>query len=264
MEARPAMPDLHALELFDSCVTLGRFPGDCVPTAAELLAIMDRYCIKEALVHDYHARSIVPIAHGNERLMKEIAGHARLHPVWVLAPTEVPGPEAAAAAVSKMLDAGVRAARLCMRNRGAIPWLWDDLLSGLAARRVPTFLDFGPNDTTIGELRDYDVTGIYEMIGRHPNLPFVLSRVMGGLGVHPAVLPMMRRLPNLYIDITGILDYCRVVARETPERVLFATGLPFTDAGILVSNVQYDMDLDAAAKALVCGGNMRRLLGGVR
>jgi len=84
MEAKPVMPGLDALGLFDGCVSLGRRPGECVATSGELLRIMDRYHIKEALVHDYHARSIVPIAHGNERLMKEIDGQERLHPVWVL------------------------------------------------------------------------------------------------------------------------------------------------------------------------------------
>jgi len=263
MEAKPAMPDLADLELFDSCVTLGRFPGDCIQSAGELIEIMDRYRIAEALVHDYHARNVAPVQNGNDRLMKEIAGHKRLRPVWVLEPPAAPGVAAAERAVSQILDAGVRAARLCLRRIGAVPWLWEDLLARLEARGVATFFDMGGPSTTIGEVTDNDASAIYEMASRHPGLPIILSRVMGGLGVHPAVVPMIRRLPNVYIDITGILNYWRVVAAEAgPERVLFATGMPFTDPGVLVSNVQYAMDLDAAAKKLICGDNLRRLLGG--
>ena len=65
-------------------------------------------------------------------------------------------------------------------------------------------------------------------------------------------------------DTTGILEYWHDTAAEVgPERVLFATGTPFTDAGILVSNVQYDADLDTAAKRKIYGDTLRRLLGNV-
>ena len=264
MQANPIVPDLNGLDLFDSCVTLGRFPGGCIESADELLSLMDRYRIREALVHDYHARSVVPISDGNERLMRAIAGHERLHPVWVMAPPDEPGAEAAERAVTTMLESGVRAARLCLRRLSPVEWVWRDLLSRFEAHRVPVFLDFGPVWSTVGELKDYDADAVYKMAESHPKLPVVLSRVMGGLGVHPAVMPMLRRLPNVYIDIAGILDYWRKAAVEiSPERVLFATGAPFTDPGILVNNVQYAMEIKAADKKLICGDNLRRLLGGV-
>jgi len=264
MEARPAMPDLRDLRLFDSCVTLGRFPGNSVDTADDLLALMDRHHIHEALVHDYHARSVVPIANGNSRVTDAVKNSDRLHPVWILEPPEIPGEAAAETVVTAMLAADVRAARLCMRRMGPVPWMWADLLARLEAHRVPTFFDFGTSSTTIGELRDYDADAIYTMAKEHPGLPVILSRVMGGLGVHPAVPQMVRRLPNLYIDITAILNYWRTAAVDaSPEKVLFASGLPFSDPSILVSNVQYAMEIDTTAKKLICGDNLRRLLGGV-
>jgi predicted TIM-barrel fold metal-dependent hydrolase len=83
--------------------------------------------------------------------------------------------------------------------------------------------------------------------------------------VHPGVAYLIRRVPNLYQDIGGILEYWRETARDAgPERVLFASGMPFTDAGILVSNVQYARGLSAAEKRMICGDNLRRLLGGAR
>jgi len=99
----------------------------------------------------------------------------------------------------------------------------------------------------------------------HPRLPLILSHVMGGLGVHYAVVPLIRRVPNVYLDIAGILEYWRTVAYEVgAERVLFATGVPFTDTGILVSNVQYDPRLNLHQKKMICGDNLRRLLENVQ
>ena len=45
-----------------------------------------------------------------------------------------------------------------------------------------------------------------------------------------------------------------------PERVVFATGMPFYDPATFVSNIQYDETLDAHAKELICGDNLRRLM----
>jgi predicted TIM-barrel fold metal-dependent hydrolase len=266
MKAAPNMPSLPALRLFDSCITLGRFTSEtCIPGPEELIAIMDRYSIAEALVHEYHARALYPLEHGNRRLMELIKGQPRLHPVWVLEPPAQPGREPAEKVVGEMLAARVRAARLRLPAKGALPWLWEDLFSALEAHRVPCFLDFGPPDSTLGSLTDQDVEAVRAIALSHPLLPLILSHVMGGLGVHPAVGYLIRRAPNLYLDITGILEYWRAVADEVgPERVLFATGMPFTDPGILVSNVQYARRLDETAKRMICGDNLRRLLEGVR
>lgn len=266
MQAKPAVPHLQDLNLFDSCVTLGAFVGQrCISSADELLAIMDRYYIAEALVHEYHARSLYPLAHGNRRLLELIAGQPRLHPVWVLEPPVQPGKEAALKMVGEMLAVGVRAARIRLRAKGALPWVWDDLFQALEAHAVPCFLDFGSGQTTLGELTDAEVDAVRSLALSHPQLPMVLSHVMGNLGLHPAVPLLLRRIPNLYLDISGILEYWRTIAYEIgPERVLFATGAPFTDPGILVSNVQYTRGLDLRARQLICGDNLRRLLGGVK
>jgi predicted TIM-barrel fold metal-dependent hydrolase len=225
---------------------------------------MDRYRIAEALVHEYHARALYPLEHGNQRLLNLIGGQPRLHPVWVLEPPLDPGQQAAETLVAEMRAAGVRVARLRLRAKGALPWLWDELCAALEAQCIPCFFDFGPRDTTLGALQDHEVDAVRMLAQEHPQLPLILSHVMGGLGVHPAVMYLVRRVPNLYLDITGILEYWRSIAYQVgPERVLFASGMPFTDPGILISNVQYARGLDTAAKKLICGDNLRRLLGGV-
>jgi predicted TIM-barrel fold metal-dependent hydrolase len=268
VRAAEKMPDLESLRTFDSCVSLGRVVRDGVPasltTVEDVLAMMDRYAIAEALVHDYHARLIHPREHGNRRLLEAVRGHPRLHPCWVIGPPEKPGRDAARALVAEMLDAGVRAARLPMRALPPLPWAWEDLCSELEERRVPAFLDFG-EVSTLGGISDSDVRGVWDICRAHPELPVILSGVFGGLGVHPAVVPAVRRLPNLHLDTAGILEFWWTVAREVgPERVLFFTGAPFVDPGIYASNVQYARGLDGNAKRLVSGDNLRRLLEAVR
>lgn len=262
MQAKQSMPDARELKLFDSCLTLGRMANEGYRslTRDNILAMLDRYGIAEALVHDCHARTTYPREHGNQRLLEQIRGLSRLHPVWVLEPPKAPGLGPARKLVTEMLAAGVRAARFPLGHVPLLPWLWQDLCAALEKHRVPCFLDFG-GDSTLGSLRDDQANELRNLALAHPSLPLILSHVMGGLGVHYAVVPLIRRVPNVFLDIAGILEYWRTVAYEVgAERVLFATGAPFTDPGILVSNVQYDPRLTPAQKKLIGGDNLRRLL----
>jgi predicted TIM-barrel fold metal-dependent hydrolase len=267
MRAKEKMPDLKSLQLFDSCVTLGRMVLAGCPeylTPENILPVMDKYEIQEALVHNHHARVTYPREHGNQQLLKAIRKMPRLHPAWVLEPPKRIGKKAAADLVNQMLDNGVKAARLRMKMAPPMLWLWSDLLDALDKHHIPCFLDFG-GVSTVGDLTNSDIMGIREIALAHPDLPLVFSNVVGGLGINCAVVPLIKRLPNLYIDITGILEFWREVAADTgPERVLFATGMPFTDPGIYISNVQYARNLDVKARQMICGGNLRKLLGGVR
>jgi predicted TIM-barrel fold metal-dependent hydrolase len=262
-------PDIRELKLFDSCLSLGRgvLSGCPVWIATDnVLDVMDRYDIAEALVHDVHARLTYPREDGNRRLLDALktVGGDRLHPCWALDPPKQPGRAAADAMVDEMLATGVRAARLMMKAVPPMPWLWDDLCAALEDHRVPCFLDFGEHATT-SDMTTGDVDGVRAIALAHPDLPLILSGVFGGLGVHPGVVPMIKRVPNVHLDVAGILEFWREVAVDVgPERVLFSTGAPFMDPGLYVSNVQYARRLDGPAKRLICGDNLRRLLEGVR
>jgi hypothetical protein len=108
MESNIKMPSLKELELFDSCVTLGRFSAEnCISSVEQLLSIMDRYVIKEALVQDYHARTVYPLENGNRRLLDMIRNQPRLHPVWVLEPPVQPGRKPAEKLVDNLLNSNV-------------------------------------------------------------------------------------------------------------------------------------------------------------
>ena len=259
------------LALFDTCVTLGVMQSGVEMLVPEdVLAVMDKHDISEALVHNNEARVIYPRERGNKRLLDWTTGVERLHPVWVLEPPARPDAKAAEAMVEEMIACGVRVARLMMGVAPPLVWLWDDLCAALEKHRVPCLLDFAntrmhtqattqsiPDNTTMDQLRDICLA--------HPDLPMILSHVSGGVGIAYPTIPLMHRVPNLHLDITNIVDYWRqVVAGLGPERVFFATGMPFYDPAIFVSNVQYARDLDIDAKRLICGDNMRRLMEAVR
>lgn len=270
VQATRNMPDIKDLALFDTCVTLGKSCLEGVPeylTAGNVLEVLDKHDIAEALVHANEARLIRPRRRGNERLLREIEGLDRLHPVWVLEPPKRADPTGARKVVEEMLAAGVRAARLMMGHVPPLHWMWKDLCEALEAHHVVCLLDFAPvrfpatncmpDSLMLDRLR--------EVCLAHPGLPMILSHHSGGLGVAQPTMPLMHRAANLMIDLTGVVDYWREVARDLgPQRVVFATGMPFYDPATFVGNVQYDDGLDTPAKKLICGDNVRRLLEGVR
>jgi len=274
MKAVTQAPDIRSLRLFDTCVTLGRLVRAGTPeslTPDNVLGVLDKHDIAEALVHHNEARLNRPRRVGNEELLTMIGGMERLHPVWVLEPPPSPDPSAARAMVQEMLGRGVKVARLMMGEAPPLLWLWDDLCLALEEHRVPCMLDFaaagysGAAGSTCGRPDAFAVHALRDICLAHPGLPMVLSHVSGGLGVAYPTLPLMRRVPNLHMDVTSVVDYWRSVAMELgPERAFFGTGMPFYDPATFVSNVQYAHQFDAEAKRKICGDNIRALMEAVR
>ena len=74
-----------------------------------------------------------------------------------------------------------------------------------------------------------------------------------------ALQDLMEAHPGLFPD------FQRSEGLVEPELLPYArAGAPFTDPGIYVSNVQYALGLNDAAKRLICGDNLRGLLGRVQ
>ncbi|NIQ99336.1 MAG: amidohydrolase family protein [Gemmatimonadales bacterium] len=273
MQASARSPEIGKLRLFDSCVTLGRMAMAEMPewlTPSNVVEVMDKYDVAEALVHSNDARLRHPRAAGNRQLLTDIAAIPRLHPVWVLEPPESAPPKAAQAMVEEMVAAGVKAARLMMGFAPPLPWLWEATCASLEEHRVPCFLDFAPtasgsHGNTQGVPDAASIHHLHDLCLAHPQLPMIISHAFGGVGISQPTLPLMRRVPNLHLDITCLLDYWkRAVVELGPERVFFATGMPFDDPSWRVSNVQYAHEIDGAAKRQICGDNLRRLMEAVR
>lgn len=274
MQATEQIPAITDLQPFDICVVVGRLSDARVRenlTQTNILQVLDLYGIAEALITSNFARLHSPHRRGNLWTVEFCRISPRLHPVWVLEPSAKPGRAVARADIDEMQQAGVKVARLLMGTGASAPllWWWKDLLEELQARRIPCLVDFGscnysgggtnsvPNDAEINQLR--------EIVLAFPDLQFILSHASGGLGIAKSALPLMYRCANLHIDITGVVDYWRRAARDIgPERVFFATGMPYYDGGILTSNVQYEPGLSLAARKMIYGGNIRCLMEAVR
>ena len=205
MQATSTMPDIRDLALFDSCVTLGRLPLESVPeclTVGNILDVMDKYDIAEALVHSNEARLVLPRSRGNERLSETIAGMDRLHPVWALSPPAWPPGNWAEEMVERMRSSGVRVARLMMGHVPPLEWIWSPLLEALQARRVVCMLDFAPLRAPSTQCLPDDLTvdRLADLCGRFADLPMILSHHSGGLGISPVALHLLRRCRNVRIE----------------------------------------------------------------
>lgn len=252
------------MNLFDSNCMLGRrsihTPLGTPTTPAELLAEMDRLGIAEALV--YHAMAIDGHPpEGNARLMREIAGHPRLHPCWVLLPTtgEMPPP---AELVRRMKAQGVRAARMCpnLHRYYVTETNVGDLLAALEEARMPLFLDFG---VTHWSSTNTDWTRLDDLCARYPNLPFIV--VGEGPGAPRRLFPFWHKHRNLLLETSYYQIHqglSEIANRFGPERLLFGTGLPTRAPGPPLVQLQNDFLTDAQREA-IGGGNLRRLLDSV-
>jgi hypothetical protein len=189
VQSSPSAPAIADLLLFDTCVTLGRITAN-VPslTPDTVLDVMDRHDIGEALVINNEARVIYPRSRGNRRLLSWIRGEEWLHPLWAVEPPHRPDPQLAVAMVEEMVDQGVRVARLMMGVAPPFLWLWDSLCGALARHRIVCLLDFADTRVQTKVSTQSNPTnemggGLREICLAYPELPLILSRVSGGLGI---------------------------------------------------------------------------------
>jgi predicted TIM-barrel fold metal-dependent hydrolase len=249
------------MHLFDANCMLGRrsihTPLDVPTTVEALLAEMDRLGIAEALVYHGMALDGFP-PEGNARLMREIAGHPRLHPCWVLLPTtgEMPPPKSL---VAQMREQGVRAARLCpVRHRYLCTEAnVGDLLRELERARIPLFVDFGMVHWSEEKT---DWRSLDDLCGRYPDLPFIV--VGEGMAAPRRLFPLWERHRNLYLEThyyqvnQGLSEVAR---RFGADRLLFGTGLPYRAPGPPLMQLRCDF-LATEERAAIGGGNLRGLL----
>jgi predicted TIM-barrel fold metal-dependent hydrolase len=225
--------------------------------------MLDLLGMSEALV--YHASAHqYDASFGNEALSKELAFYPRLHPCWVVQPHHTGEMPDAQALVTRMLESGIRAARLFPRQIGPLrPYVYGPLFAALADRAVPLLLDFelGHYSTHMDSI-DWD--GLDWALGTYRRLPITLVRP--GQAIDRMLLPFMERHENLYVETSyyiggGALE--RLGSRFGAERLLFGTGMPLYAPGPAITLLTYS-GLDEEAKRLVGGDNLRHLLNQVQ
>ncbi len=237
-------------------------------TTRDILGCMDRCGIAGALVT--HTLSIQddPI-HARKLLARETArAPKRLFPVWVALPGDAGDGDASPAALLKsMAQHRVRAVKLFPKTHNwpitasiIGPWL-----EALERAEILTLINFSELP---GSKPGESFNGSYEtldwMLGAFPRLPVLLQDMWWS--TQRVILPLMARHRNLHIEFStfqvnrGIEEYAE---RFGPERLLFATGLPDKSAGAARAFIDY-AQIPRRDKELIAGGNLTRLLGGVR
>lgn len=251
------------IDFFDCNCRLGpdQFAPDGVPLDADsLIEMMDRVGISDALVYSSLSVLYAP-AEGNRRILEDTAAHDRLHPCWVLLPdntSELPDQ-----AVALMLESGVRAARLMPSHHrfSLSDWCCGPLLGELAEAGVPVFLDYGIEHWSG---RNVDWEAVESLCWTQPSLPVVLCGL--GMADNRFLYPLLDRHSNLHIDLSyyqiegGVED---IHSRFGAERMLFGTAVPKSDPGCAISYVSYARIPDED-KAAIAGGNLKKLIEGVR
>ena len=216
-----------------------------------LLTEMEYLGIAEALVMHSWASRWSP-RDGNCKLDEMIAGRENLRPCYVGLPaaTDELDPPAEFAAQVRSRNGAVR---LFPRDHQweFTPWCAGSLLQALAAEHVPVLID-------IGQTSWDQVATVLE---RYPQLPLLLLNT--SYRIDRRIYPLFEAHEKLYLvthsyQMTwGIED---ISCRFGAERLIFGTGLPESDGGGPLAQVLY-ADLSDDEKALIAGGNLRRLLG---
>jgi len=222
-----------------------RFAAD----AAELIAEMDFCGIDRGLVYHAGMRFGSPLF-WNERILAEIKNRNRLVPCWTLLPPqtgETPRPEFLA---GNMREAGVKILRVFPdEHRYALDSLtFGGIFEMMTAGRIPLFAKLNLTSLS-GVLKDF------------PGLRVVAVN-QGPHSLERFSRPLLEKHPNFYLETSCYLvdrlieEFCRIFG---PERLLFGSGFPDNCSGAALLRLAR-ADIDAAAKALVAGGNLDRLL----
>ena len=252
---RPRVP------VFDANVRVGDLPGEpahCRERAA-LLAEMDRHGVVRAVIYHALTEEVSPVE-GNLLLeawlgadtRKNGARRERLVPQWSVLPTAASLGQVQAlhaqGRVSSVRLHDTRVAGLPFR-----PWAYDPLLAWLSAQRIPVWIP----------LPGADADELVTTLQGHRDLVTVL---VGAHYVHHLqVRPLLARLPNTHLELSRYepIGEIEALANEFgANRLVYGSWYSQYAMGPMLFYLHHT-DLAEEDLALVCAGNLERILGGV-
>lgn len=251
---------------FDCASFIGPWPsgGPTIRNSADLLQRMDRLGIGRALANHTLAWQHNP-HYGNALLMQEIATHPRLEACWGL----TPGPALDAyggpsGLEEQLLHHNVRAVRIFPRDHvlSLSDWMTAPFFELLDRLELVVFMDLDQVFLQVG-MYDYDASRlsvIEELCSAYPHLSLVITR--SGYRAYHNLFALLQRCPNLYLDLSylathqGVEEICEKLG---PERLLFGTSQPFTEAGGALARLEF-AGISSQDRAKIAGGNLEGLL----
>jgi len=252
------------MELFDCNVTYGASevpPPRFAETPPELLEEMDYCGVQEALVRHAAQRDDSPLV-GNRLLSEETRGFHRLHATWAVLPPQTGEQGGVDAFLEAMKQHRVQALwafpaeHRFLMTRTTLGGLYDALVE----KHIPLFLSM---TESCGGISGWML--VEQVLATAPELTLVATD-HGSWGDDRFFRPLLEAYGNLYVDTSryeldgGLAALCR---RYGPERLLFGTGYPQMSMGGPILTLA-SADVPQEDKAAIAGGNLRRILGGVR
>lgn len=249
---------MDKLKFFDCNCSLGRRAASSLQefySSQRLIEEMHYFGISRSLVYHSLAKEYNPDI-GNEYLLKETKDVEEIEPCWVLLPSytkETRNPEEM---IKKMLDNGIRAARIFPKehNFSLEEWNIKDLFSVLNDHKIPLFLDL--DQTNWKE--------IYNICSRYSQIPLILTNV--DYRIDRYLYPLLDKFNNLYIEIShysvfrGIETICKNFGAS---HLLFGTRLPIFEAGSALNMINF-AHISQMNKQLISYENLNKLLGEVK
>lgn len=238
--------------VFDANICVGDKRGEVSPcrSRTDLLAEMDRHGVGRALIYHAHAESSSPTA-GNEYLEDWLGDDGRLIPQWVVMPV--------AASISQIqafhAQGKVSSVRLFDTHPAGLPfraWAYDPLLSWLNEARIPLWIPLpeADPDELVTTLRDY---------------PDIVTVLVGAHYEHALwVWPILRALPHSYLELSRYEPIGEIeVLRDEfgAQRLVHGSWYPRYAMGPMAFYLHHT-NLSDAELALVCAGNLERILRG--
>lgn len=256
---------MDTITFFDANCQVGRYNYRIEGgpySRADLSADSQAQGIARRLVFHAMAKEYNP-AVGNQRLLEELAGQDGLVPCWVVSTWtsgEMPPP---AEMIASLRERDIRAVRFFREfyNVPMAEWSMGALWSELEVHRLPLFLDLGLRWATMDDFNSDDV---YDLCHAHPKLPVIL--VKHRIRYNRRVYQLLEACPNLRLELSGYWHFRAVeeiCTRFGADRLLFGTNWPYMDSSFARAMVMY-AEVTDSMKAAVAGGNLARLLEGVR
>jgi predicted TIM-barrel fold metal-dependent hydrolase len=164
-------------------------------------------------------------------------------------------------------------------DRGRVAEVVRKAVDGHGLRGIKVHWSNGPMTREIAEVAAsrrlpvlYDPRGdtaAVELLAREFDIPWIiphLSSFADDWKAQCALIDQLVRLPNVFADTSGVRYFdllVDAVRRAGPGKILFGTDGPFLHPGVELAKVRA-LRLAPADEALVTGGNIVRLLRGVR
>ena len=238
-------------EVIDANVGVGHRHDRPAPfeDPAGLLAEMDRHGVDAAVVYHVQGESVSALD-GNDLLREWVEGQPRLIPQWVA------GSDPACLRQLQGLRAEGRLSSVRLHDTASCPnpltdWIYGDLLEWLQGEGIPLWVS----------LADNDPAQLADTLGRYPEL---VSVIVGAHYTHAALVrPLMRKLPRSLLELSRHETPADVEAlgRDVGvRRLVYGSFYPRYAMGPILYYL-HRCDLPEADRALICAGNVGRLLG---